>query len=66
MNQFLKSEFFHDFLKAPIAVISFTVVLILILLALFANLIAPTNPFDPATLNLMNGFTAPMAPNAFT
>ena len=66
MNRFLKSDFFHDFLKAPIALISFIVVFTLILLALFANLIAPTNPFDPASLNLMNGFTAPMEPNAFT
>jgi peptide/nickel transport system permease protein len=32
----------------------------------FANFIAPTNPFDPASLNLMNGFTAPLEPNAFT
>ena len=27
---------------------------------------APTNPFDPASLNLMNGFTPPMTPNMFT
>ena len=39
MNRFLKSDFFHDFLKAPIALISFIVVFTLILLALFANLI---------------------------
>jgi len=32
----------------------------------FANFIAPTNPFDPASLNLMNGFTAPLEPIAFT
>jgi peptide/nickel transport system permease protein len=41
-------------------------VLILVLSAVFAPLFAPHNPFDPATLNLMNGFTAPMEPNAFT
>ncbi len=66
MNRFLESDFFHGFLRAPIALISFVVVLTLIFLALFANFIAPTNPFDPASLNLMNGFTAPMEPNAFT
>tara|TARA_A100001015_G_scaffold319278_1_gene441685 strand:+ start:1277 stop:2182 length:906 start_codon:yes stop_codon:yes gene_type:complete len=66
MNRFLESDFFHGFLRTPIALISFVVVLALIFLALFANFIAPTNPFDPASLNLMNGFTAPMEPNAFT
>jgi len=34
----------------------------LVLAALFAPLIAPHTPFDPATLNLMDGFTAPMDP----
>ena len=34
--------------------------------AVFAPLVAPHDPFDPATLNLMNGFTPPMEPNAFT
>ena len=34
--------------------------------AVFAPLIAPYDPFDPGSLNLMNGFSAPMTPNAFT
>jgi peptide/nickel transport system permease protein len=38
----------------------------LFLLAMFAELVAPTNPFDVGSLNLMNGFTPPMQPNAFT
>jgi peptide/nickel transport system permease protein len=38
----------------------------LVLGAIFAPLIAPHYPFDPQTLNLMNGFTPPMQPNAFT
>jgi peptide/nickel transport system permease protein len=46
--------------------VSLGAVLILVLSAVFAPLFAPHNPFDPATLNLMNGFTAPMEPNAFT
>jgi peptide/nickel transport system permease protein len=32
----------------------------------FAPWIAPTNPHDPASLDLMNGFTPPMEENAFT
>lgn len=46
--------------------VSFAVVCILVFSAIFAPFIAPTNPFDPASLNLMNGFTPPMEPNAFT
>jgi len=38
----------------------------MVLAAVFAPLIAPYNPFDPASLNLMNGFSRPMTPNQFT
>ncbi|WP_210878102.1 ABC transporter permease [Roseovarius autotrophicus] len=61
-----ESDFIWSFRHAPVAMASTAVVLILVLAAVLAPLIAPHNPFDPATLNLMNGFTAPMAPNAFT
>ncbi|MEM1361093.1 MAG: ABC transporter permease [Pseudomonadota bacterium] len=60
------SDLGWSFRHSPTAVLSLIVVLILVGGAIFAPLIAPHNPFDPATLNLMNGFTAPMAPNAFT
>ena len=66
MHRFLKSDFIYDFLRAPVAIISFSVVSILVLSAIFAQYIAPTNPFDPASLELMNGFTPPMEPNMFT
>ncbi|MEM6304696.1 MAG: ABC transporter permease [Pseudomonadota bacterium] len=61
-----ESDLMFAFRRSPVAVISALVVALLMLAALFAPLIAPTNPFDPASLNLMNGFTPPMAPNAFT
>ncbi|MGG7644285.1 ABC transporter permease [Rhodovulum sp. YNF3179] len=60
------SDFAYSFRRAPVAVISFLVVLTLVLAAVFAPLIAPHDPFDPATLNLMNGFTPPGEANAFT
>ncbi|MCF6303206.1 MAG: ABC transporter permease, partial [Devosiaceae bacterium] len=44
----------------------FFVALALILGAILAPFFAPHNPFDPATLNLMNGFSEPMKPNQFT
>ncbi|WP_420011914.1 ABC transporter permease [Tateyamaria sp.] len=62
----LQSDFFYQFKRSPVAVVSFAVTMILVLGAIFAPLIAPYDPFDPASLNLMNGFSAPMTPNAFT
>ncbi|MEQ3711157.1 MAG: ABC transporter permease [Tateyamaria sp.] len=62
----LRSDFFYAFKRSPVAVVSFALVALLVLSAVFAPLIAPYDPFDPASLNLMNGFSAPMTPNAFT
>ncbi|MEK9625734.1 MAG: ABC transporter permease [Gammaproteobacteria bacterium] len=66
MSRFGESDFFYSFKRSPVTLVSFAVVLLLILLAVFADLVAPTNPFDVGSLNLMNGFTPPMQPNAFT
>jgi ABC-type dipeptide/oligopeptide/nickel transport system permease subunit len=60
------SDVAHAFRRSPVAMISFAVTLILILSAVFAPLIAPHDPFNPATLNLMNGFTPPGQANMFT
>ncbi len=61
-----QSDFAWSFRRSPVAVVSFIVVVVLVGAAVFAPLIAPYDPFDPATLNLMNGFSKPMEPNAFT
>ncbi len=61
-----QSDLAWAFRHSPLAVVSFVVVALLVSGAVFAPLIAPHDPFDPATLNLMNGFTAPGTPNAFT
>ncbi|RZV99569.1 MAG: ABC transporter permease, partial [Rhodobacteraceae bacterium] len=65
-ERFRASDFFYAFKRSPVALVSFTVVCILVLSAVFAPLIAPTDPFNPASLNLMDGFTPPLEPNAFT
>ncbi|MEM9581071.1 MAG: ABC transporter permease [Pseudomonadota bacterium] len=62
----MDSDFIYAFRRSPVAIVSFVVTLVLVLSAVFAPLIATTNPFDPASLNLMNGFTPPMIDNAFT
>jgi len=66
LSRFWASDFAYTFRRSPVAMVSFFVVAFLMLAALFAPLIAPFNPFDPGSLNLMNGFSAPMTPNAFT
>lgn len=61
-----RSDFVWSFRQSPAAVIALAVVSILVLAAVFAPLIAPHNPFDSGSLNLMNGFSEPMEVNAFT
>jgi peptide/nickel transport system permease protein len=60
------SDLAWSFRHSPVAMVAAVVALTIILAAAFAPLIAPHDPFNPATLNLMDGFTPPMEPNAFT
>jgi peptide/nickel transport system permease protein len=60
------SDIAYSFRRSPVAMGAAFVTLLLILSAVFAPLIATTNPFDPSSLNLMNGFSPPGVPNAFT
>ena len=62
----MRSNFIYSFSRAPVAIGSFVIASSLILFAITAPFISPYTPYDPATLNLMNGFSAPLAPNAFT
>lgn len=66
LRRFFKSDFFYGFKNTPVALVSFFTIIIIVLAAIFANLIAPNNPFDPSSLNLMNGFTPPLQANDFT
>ena len=55
------SDIAWSFRHSPVAMIAALVFLTLVLAALFAPWIAPYTPFDPASLNLMDGFTPPMS-----
>jgi peptide/nickel transport system permease protein len=66
MTDFFDSDFWHAFKGSPVAIIAFSVVVLLVGGALLAPWLAPTNPFDMGALNLMNGFTPPLTDNAFT
>jgi peptide/nickel transport system permease protein len=57
--RFLDSDVLFSFRRSPIAIISALVLLVLVLGAVFANWIAPHNPFDVASLSLMDSFKPP-------
>jgi peptide/nickel transport system permease protein len=53
------SDLWWSFTRSPVAVAAATVTLLFFLAAGLAPLIAPHDPFDPATLNLGDAFTPP-------
>ncbi|MDB4223906.1 ABC transporter permease [Granulosicoccus sp.] len=66
VSSFFASDFFYKFRRSPVAVVAFIIALMMVLSAIFAPLLATQNPFDPGSLNLMNGFSVPGEPNQFT
>ena len=56
LSRFLDSDFFFDYRRAPVTIVASAVVALLIFVAVLAPFVAPTNPFDPTSINLMNGF----------
>lgn len=62
----LDSDVFHSFKRSPVTILAALVVAVIGLAAVLAPWIAPTNPFDPSSLNLMDGKTPPMKANDFT
>jgi peptide/nickel transport system permease protein len=60
------SDIAWSFRHSPVAMIAGVVALAIIFSALFAPVIAPHDPFNPATLNLMDGFSRPMEANSIS
>ncbi len=60
------SDIAWSFRHSPLAIFAALTSLIIIFAAIFAPWLAPHDPFNPASLNLMDGFTPPMEPNQFT
>jgi peptide/nickel transport system permease protein len=53
------SDLAYSFRSSPVAVVSAVVLLVCLVAALFAPWVAPHNPFDLATLNLLDALTPP-------
>lgn len=60
------SDLAWSFRQAPLVMAAALITTVIVLAAVLAPLIAPHDPFNPATLNLMDGFTPPMTPNAMS
>src|SRR5262245_62393370 len=53
------SDVGYSFRTSPVAIAAAIVTIIIVLATTFAGFITPQNPFDAASLNLMDGFTPP-------
>ena len=58
-RRFVRHDVVWSYLHSPVTIVASIVAISLVLMAIFAPWLAPYNPFNPATLNLMDGMTAP-------
>jgi peptide/nickel transport system permease protein len=59
-KEFKESYLWYSFKRDKVAIISFAILLILIVTAIFAPLIAPYNPYDPNNIDIMNSEIPPV------
>ncbi len=60
INKIIDNDIGYSFMKSKIAIISTIVFLIILFCSTFAELVAPYNPFDPASISLLDAFTPPV------
>ncbi len=58
-KSFVTSDIVWSYRHSPVTIVASIVAVLLVLMAVFAPWLAPYNPFNPASLNLMDGFTPP-------
>ncbi len=58
-QRFKKSYFLYSFRRDPVAVSSFSIFFFLVLVSILAPLIAPHNPYDTATIDVMDAELPP-------
>jgi peptide/nickel transport system permease protein len=59
--RFFDSDIWFSFRRSPVTIVAAVVAVALVAAALLAPWISPYNPFNPASLNLMDGFTEPFS-----
>ncbi|CCD99353.1 ABC transporter permease [Bradyrhizobium sp. STM 3809] len=60
LKRALASDLFYSFRRSKLTVVAAIVTLLFFLVAIFAPLLSPQNPFDPAQLQLLNSRIAPL------
>ena len=60
LSRFLDGDFVYAFKRNPVAVVSALVVLIIVLCAVFAPLVSPHDPFDLASISLLDSLKPPV------
>ena len=58
-RRFVEGDLFYSFKRSPLVMTAAGIILAGVLAATFAPWVAPHNPFDLATLNLLDAFTPP-------
>jgi len=59
-EQFKKSYLLYSFKRDPVAILSFCVLVLLLLIGFAAPLISPTNPYDADSIDIMNSEIPPV------
>ncbi|MEP7260528.1 MAG: ABC transporter permease [Usitatibacter sp.] len=59
LRRFLDGDIFFSFKRSPLVIVAASIALLFAIAAIFAPWVAPHNPFDLRTLNLMDAFTPP-------
>ena len=60
LNKIYDTDIGYSFFNSKIAIISSSIFFIIFLCSFFAGIVAPYNPFDPASVSLMDAFTPPV------
>ena len=59
-NKIYDTDIGYNFFNSKIAIISSSIFLLIFLCSFFAEIVAPYNPFNPASVSLMDAFTPPI------
>src|SRR6516164_10210782 len=60
LTRVIESDLFYSFRRSRLTMVAAAITLLFFLLAIFASLLSPQNPFDPAQLQLINSRISPL------